>query len=126
MIHLLTNSGLGLIPGHNRSGRGEQAVRRNRHETWNGFCDQWRDLLAQTALPSTVTHNEHRFRELLERGRIALADVQFSLEEQTPSEWSAMYQFTAIFFHEFESFDPESRFMAFRDEAERRGNKFPR
>jgi hypothetical protein len=99
---------------------------RNRHDTWKLFCEQHRDLLAATGLPTAVTHSEHRFRDLLEVGQVVVSQVPVSLGELTPPEWSALYQFTAVFFREFASYAPEHRFPAFRHEVLRRGEQFPR
>jgi hypothetical protein len=74
----------------------------------------------------TVTHSEQRFRELLEKGRIAVSGVRYSLEELTKTEWAALYKFAASFFREFESFAPEDLFPAFREVVERKEEKFLR
>ena len=99
---------------------------RNRHDTWKLFCEMHRELLAGTGLPTTVTHSEHRLRELLEVGQVVVSQARLSLEELTPNGWLALYQFAVVFFREFESYAPEDLFPAFRCEAERRGDKFPR
>jgi hypothetical protein len=101
-------------------------MRRNRHDTWKQFCDRHQELLAGTGLPASVTHSEHRFRELLEVGHVAVSQARHTLAGLTPAGWPALCQFAAGFFREFESYAPEDRFPAFRSEAERRGDQFPR
>jgi hypothetical protein len=101
-------------------------MRRNRHDTWLRFCEVCRDWLTETGLPQQVTHSEQRFRDLLEAGRVVVSGAEFSLGALTPDGWAAFYQFTAVFFREFESYAPEDLFPAFRNEAEQRGDKFPR
>jgi hypothetical protein len=101
-------------------------MRRNRHDTWKLFCDNHQELLAGSGLPASVTHSEQRFRDLLEAGQAVVGQARFSLGELTPAGWSALYQFAATFFREFESYAPEDLFAAFRREAQRRGDTFPR
>ena len=99
---------------------------RNRHDTWKLFCEDHRDILAATGLPAAVIRAEHRFRDLLEAGHVAIRGAQTSLGELTADQWSALYQFAKVFFREFESFAPEDLFPAFRREVQRRGDVFPR
>jgi hypothetical protein len=99
---------------------------RNRHDTWVLFCEARRDMLARTGLSTAVTHTEHRFRDLLEQGRVTSREGEASLGQLSEEQWSAFYQFVAVFFREFESFAPEDLFPAFRREVEARGDKFPR
>jgi hypothetical protein len=101
-------------------------MRRNRHDTWKQFCEHHQGLLAGTGLPASVTHSEQRFRELLEAGQVVASQARHSLAELTPAGWTALCQFAAGFFREFESYAPDDRFPALRGEAERRGDKFPR
>ena len=101
-------------------------MRRNRHDTWKLFCEMQREILARTGLPTSLTHSEQRFRDLLETGEAGVSEARFSLADLTPPQWDALYQFAAVFFREFESFAPEDLFPAFRREAQQRGNKFPR
>jgi hypothetical protein len=100
-------------------------MRLNRHDAWMQFSEKYRDLLAGTGLPATVIRSEQLFRELLEMGHVTVSGTQFSLEELITTSWSALYQFAAVFFREFESYAPEDLFPAFRCEALRRGDKFP-
>jgi hypothetical protein len=90
------------------------------------FCEACRDLLARTGLPRAVTHTEHRFRDLLERGKFTVREGDMSLGQLSEDRWAAFYQFVAAFFREFESFAPEDLFPAFRLEVDARGDKFPR
>jgi hypothetical protein len=101
-------------------------MRRNRHDTWKLFCEKYRELLARTGLPTSVTHSERRFRDLLEAGQVVVSEARISLAELAPERWAALYQFAAVFFREFESYAPEDLFPAFRDEVLRRGDEFPR
>jgi len=100
-------------------------MRLNRHDTWLNFCEKYSVLLTETGLSRTVTHSEYRFRELLETARVEVSCSQDSLAAINQSEWTALYKFVAVFFREFESFVPEDLFPAFRDEVQRRGNRFP-
>src|SRR6516165_10114162 len=97
---------------------GGPGMPRNRHDTWRLFCEAHRELLTQTGLPTSVTHSEHRFRDLLEAGQVFVSEARISLGELTPAGWAALYQFTAVFFREFESYAPEGLFPAFRCEAQ--------
>jgi hypothetical protein len=99
---------------------------RNRHHTWKLFCETHRELLARTGLTSSIVHSEHRFRELLDAGYVVVSKGQASLSDLAPGEWTAVYEFAAVFFREFESYAPEDLFPAFRDEVMRRGDSFPR
>jgi hypothetical protein len=101
-------------------------MRHNRHDVWNAFCEMHLELLARTGLPTSVTHSGQRFRDLLTEGQAVVSEARISLGGLAPPEWSALYQFAAVFFREFESFAPEDRFPAFRHEAQQRGDKFPR
>jgi hypothetical protein len=101
-------------------------MRRNRHDTWKLFCDAQREILARTGLPTSLTHSEQRFRDLLEAGEVDFRNARISLADLTPSQWNALYQFAAVFFREFESFAPEDLFPAFRRETQRRGDEVPR
>jgi hypothetical protein len=98
----------------------------SRHSAWKSFADNHRLLLVETGLPDFITRSEHRYRELLEAGQVVTSGSQPSLEELTPPQWSALYQFTHVFFTEFESYSPETLFPAFQREVLRRGDKFPR
>jgi hypothetical protein len=98
---------------------------RNRHDTWERFCEAHRDVIEETGLPAVI-RSEHRFRELLECGRVEAAGVGVSLEGLPAAGWAALYRFAAAFFREFESYDPEGLFPAFRRAVERRGEQFPR
>ncbi len=99
---------------------------RNRHDTWAEFCGEHRELLAATGLPAGVTHSEHRFRELLERGVAAVGPARATLDALAPAQWAAFHRFATLFFREFESYAPEDLFPAFRSETLRRGTTFPR
>jgi hypothetical protein len=99
---------------------------RNRHDTWQLFCQGRREILAQTGLPTGVTHSEQRFRDLLEAGQAVGSEARVSLADLTPPQWVALYRFVAMFFREFESYAPEDLFPAFRREVQRRGDQFPR
>lgn len=99
---------------------------RNRYDTWKRFCEIQREILAQTGLPNAVIHSEQRFRDLIEAGRVVVKEARISLGDLTPPQWAALYQFAEVFFQEFESYAPEDLFPAFRREAEKRGDKFPR
>jgi hypothetical protein len=99
---------------------------RNRHDTWKLFCETHRELLAWTGLPTSVTHSEHRFRDLLEAGHAAVSEGRISLGDLTATGWAALYQFVAVFFREFESYAPADLFLAFRNEVQQRGDNFPR
>lgn len=101
-------------------------MRLNRHDTWERFSEKHQDMLARTGLPTTVTRSEQRFRELIEVGRVVVSEAAISLRELTATEWSALFQFTAVFFQEFESYAPEDLFPAFRREIQLRGEEFPR
>lgn len=101
-------------------------MRHNRHDIWAAFCAEHREVLAATGLPTAVTHNKHRFRDLLEYGRVEAVGGEVALAQLTATEWAALYQFAAAFIRDFESFAPEDLFPAFRREVEARGNKFPR
>ena len=101
-------------------------MRRNRYDTWKAFCEMYREVLAQTGLPTSVICSEQRFRDLLEAGQVFSSNAQISLKELTPTAWSALHQFSSVFFREFESFMPEKLFPAFDQEVQRRGDKFPR
>lgn len=99
---------------------------RNRHDTWKLFCEEHRELLARTRLPQSVTHSEPRFRDWLAEGEGVVSGAQISMTELAPAAWAALYQFSKVFFREFESYAPEDLFPAFRCEAQRRGDTFPR
>ena|SRR5437764_13087319 len=99
---------------------------RNRHDTWKLFCEQHRELLPGTGLPPSLTDSETRFQDLLDLGEVVVSGNRFTIVELTPSAWSALYRFAALFFREFESYAPEDRFLGFRREVERRGDEFPR
>lgn len=99
---------------------------RNQHDTWKLFCEEHRELLARTRLPASVTHSEHRFRDWLETGEVVVSGALISLGELAPAAWTALYQFAAVFFREFESYAPADLFPAFRRETQRRGERFPR
>lgn len=101
-------------------------MRRNQHDTWRLFCEEHRETLSRTELPMSVTHSEHRFRDLLERGHVVASDAQASLGNLSPTAWIALYQFATVFFRGFESYAPEDLFPAFRCEVQRRGEEFPR
>jgi hypothetical protein len=96
-------------------------VHRNRHDTWQHFCDDHRELLTATGLPAKVARAEQRFRDLLREGRAEDCGVTAALAELTGAQWAALAQFAEVFFREFESYAPLDLFPAFRREAERRG-----
>lgn len=98
---------------------------RNRHDTWALFCEAHREQLTQTGLPKAVTHTEHRFRDLLEQGEVAVREIEASLAQLSEDQWAALYQFSSVFFREFESYAPDDLFPAFRREVEARGDTFP-
>lgn len=97
----------------------------NRHDIWQAFCETHRVLIAQAELPSAVIRSRQRFRDLLSEGEAVVSEARISLGELNPPQWAALSQLAAAFFREFESFVPEDRFTAFRNEAQRRGDKFP-
>jgi hypothetical protein len=99
---------------------------RNRHDTWQLFCQTQREVLAQTGLPASVTDSEQRFRDLLGAGQAVVSEARVSLADLTPPQWAALYRFATMFFREFESYAPEDRFPAFRREVQQRGEQFPR
>src|SRR4051812_10617210 len=101
-------------------------MRPNRHDTWQLFCDDYRDVLAETGMPANVVQSEHRFRDLMESGQVDVHGTPMLLQELPAQGWAALYAFAAVFFHEFESYAPEDLFPAFRREVERRGDEFPR
>lgn len=98
----------------------------NRHDIWQAFCETHRELITRTGFPAAVARTGQRFRDLLSEGQTVAPEGGVSLAALTPPQWSALYQFAAVFFREFESFAPADRFPAFRDEAQRRGDTFPR
>ena len=112
---------VGTTEGHRSS-----SMRLNRHDTWQRFTETYQELLVETGLPKTIVRSEQRFRELLATGQVTHSQSRVSLAELMPTEWSALYSFVAVFFREFESFAPEDLFPVFRDEAQRRGDRFPR
>lgn len=99
-------------------------MRRNRHDIWQRFCDQHRELLAETGLPVSVTSAEHRFRDLLREGHVSIGQVVTSLRDIMEAQWSALERFADLFFHEFESYAPLEEFREFRRELDRRESKF--
>jgi hypothetical protein len=99
-------------------------MRRNRHDTWQRFCDLQQELLAETGLPIAITYAEHRFRDLLRQGRVETRGATASLAELAGTQWEALERFAAVFFREFESYAPLDLFPAFHEEVERRGSKF--
>jgi hypothetical protein len=95
-------------------------VLRNRHDTWQQFCADHRDSLAETGLPAKVIHSEQRIRDLLRAGRASSQDVEVALTDLSAAQWAALSRFVDEFFRQFESYDPLNRFPAFRRERERR------
>jgi hypothetical protein len=93
----------------------------NRHDGWLRFCSVHEELLTATGLPNTITHGEHRFRDLLRDGTASGCGVSASLADLSDPQWYALEQFVEVFFHEFQSYAPLELFPAFRREAERRG-----
>ena len=93
---------------------------RNKHDSWLQFCEMHRAVLSATTLPRSVTDAEHRFRDLLREGTVRVAAQEFALGSLGDTEWVALSQFAANFFHEFESYAPLELFPAFAVEAKRR------
>jgi hypothetical protein len=97
----------------------------NRHDIWARFCGLHEQLLADTGIPHAITHGEHRFRDLLGDGVATGCGTAASLADLSASQWKALEQFAAVFFHEFESCAPLELFPAFRREAKHRAGGQP-
>jgi hypothetical protein len=93
---------------------------RNRHDTWQSFCEKHRETLESTGLPKSVTHNEQRFRMLIEEGEVLSQGVRYALRDVGNDQWTKLAQFAERFLDVFESYAPLECFPAFREERRRR------
>jgi hypothetical protein len=92
----------------------------NRHDTWERFCEKYKDSIEKTGLPTEIVRAEHRFRDLLRDGIVEIRGHNTSLDTLDANQWLSLQEFAGVFFHEFESYAPLDEFPAFRKEAERR------
>jgi hypothetical protein len=92
----------------------------NRHGQWASFCNDNQTILSVTGLPTAISHGEERFRDLLRDGSARGCGVTATFADLDIEQWSALEQFVARFFQEFESYAPLELFPAYRKEGERR------
>jgi hypothetical protein len=99
-------------------------VLRNRHDTWQEFCKEHREVLTATGLPAEITHAEHKLRDLLRDGCAEVGASAYALSDLDMEQWTAFERFVGVFFREFESYAPLDLFPEFRREVERRCSGF--
>jgi hypothetical protein len=79
-------------------------------------------VLAATGLPETITHAEHKLRDLLRDGHAEAGTSACALSDLNTKQWTAFESFVETFFRQFESYAPLDLFPEFRREVGRRGS----
>src|SRR5690242_1713674 len=93
---------------------------KNKHDSWIRFCQQHGQLLYASGVPAEIHQSEQLFRELLYSGSSKTRQAAASLQSLSVDQWSNFEGFVAVFFREFESYEPLALFPAFRLEIQRR------